>query len=369
MPRHTAGWLCLLLLAGAGACGGAAATGAGAHEWTAKPEGVAAPVSTPDKATANVEPTPDPANPADAPPAAAQAEAKEAPVFPAVSQEIAESPGAPELEAGARAIQREDWVNGRKVLGIGLKKIEGTATVDALMAGHALLGRACVALEDEKCAEREFAAVTALFQAEGGALKKLEALGGDDAEKHRRLARALLAEGEVRFFAAEKRRKEVEKLPAPMYKGNGSRESVTQHVSAKVAPWIKQKRALIEAAEKAYANVVDLKPASPPRWVIAASARVGMMWGRFVAELRATPIPAEWKKSGPVPSAPGMTYDELRAAYYEQIDIASEPQRAVARAAFEKCRSLSVKYRYEDQLSRGCDTWLAKHGFIPGATP
>jgi hypothetical protein len=154
-----------------------------------------------------------------------------------------------------------------------------------------------------------------------------------------------------------------------MYKGNGSHESVTQHVSTKVAPWIKQKRALIEEAERAYANVVDLKPLSPPRWVIAASARVGMMWGRFVAELRATPIPAEWKKSGPVPGAPGMTYDELRSAYYAELDSASEPQRAMARAAFEKCRSLSVKYRYEDQLSRGCDTWLAKNGFIPSATP
>jgi hypothetical protein len=285
-------------------------------------------------------------------------------VFPAGSQEIAESPGAPELEAGAGAIQREDWVSGRKVLGGSLKKIEGTGTVDALMAGHALLGRACVALKDDKCAEREFAAVTALFQAEGGALEKIEALGGGDAEKNQRLARALLAEGEALFFVAEQRRKEVDKLRAPVYKGDGSREGVTQHVSTKVAPWIKQKRALIEEAERAYTNVVDLKPASPPRWVIAASARVGMMWGRFVAELRAAPIPAEWKKSGPVPSAPGMTYGELRSAYYEQMDIASEPQRAVARAAFEKCRSLSVKYRYEDPHSRACDTWLTKNGYI-----
>ena len=366
MHKRTMGWLGLLLFMGAGACGGAAATGTGAHQGTTTPTAVAAPVPPPDKA----EPATDPATVAEAPPPAApQAEATEAPAGYAGSQEIAESPGAPELEAGARAIQREEWVSGQKALGSSLKKIEGTASVDARMAGHALLGRACVALKDDRCAAREFAAVTALFQAEGGAVQKSEALGGDEAAKKQRLARALLAEGEARFFAAEQKRKAVEKLRAPAYNGSGSRESVAQHVNTKVAPWIKQKRALIDEAERAYANVVDLQPMSPPRWVIDASARVGMMWGRFVAELRATPIPADWKKSGPVPGAPGMTYEELRQLYYEQVDIASEPQRAMARAAFEKCHSLSVKYRYEDQLSRSCSAWLAKNTPAPGATP
>ena len=45
----------------------------------------------------------------------------------------------------------------------------------------------------------------------------------------------------------------------------------------------------IEKLEDEYKKIVDLQPAPPPRWVIAAGSRVGRMWGKFVDEFRARP--------------------------------------------------------------------------------
>jgi len=147
----------------------------------------------------------------------------------------------------------------------------------------------------------------------------------------------------------------------PVYSGDVSRESILKHVQTKVGDWVGKKKPLIEEAEKAYMKVLELKPAPPPRWVIASAARVGTLWGRFVAELRAAPIPRDWTRHGPIPGGNGLTYEEVRAAYYKQLDEASAPQREMARSAFKKCSELSLKLRYADDFSRTCDSWLAKN--------
>ena len=74
------------------------------------------------------------------------------------------------------------------------------------------------------------------------------------------------------------------------------------------------------------------------------------MWGGFVDEFRAAPIPDSIKKDY-----------ELRTAYYGALDDASEPQKRQARGAFETCLGYSVKYQYFDEYSRECEKWLAKN--------
>jgi hypothetical protein len=91
----------------------------------------------------------------------------------------------------------------------------------------------------------------------------------------------------------------------------------------------------------------------------AAGARVGQMWSKFVAEFRAAPIPKEWKQNGPSPY--GVNWEEIRAAYYEAIDVASEPYRKRAKVAYEACLQHSSRYQYFDDHSRTCETWLAKN--------
>jgi hypothetical protein len=75
------------------------------------------------------------------------------------------------------------------------------------------------------------------------------------------------------------------------------------------------------------------------------------MWGKFVDEFRAAPIPVEWKKDA-----------ELRGTYYDALDAASEPFKAGnAKPALKKCLDLSVQYQYFDSYSRDCEVWLAKN--------
>ena len=75
---------------------------------------------------------------------------------------------------------------------------------------------------------------------------------------------------------------------------------------------MKKKRPAIEETEKEYIKILDLQPTPPPNWVIAAGSRVGQMWGKFVAEFRAAPIPKEWKGHGPVPGAGDLNSDDAR---------------------------------------------------------
>jgi hypothetical protein len=216
-------------------------------------------------------------------------------------------------------------------------------------------------LKDSKCAEAEYGAVSAAWIDPDGAVKRLEALGGDEATQQRRLGRALMAVGEAVFFAAEQKRRESDKLARPVYRGSGAREDVLKFINTKLKDWVMAKRPAIEGVEKAYKRVVDIQPIPPPRWVVAAAERVGAMWSGFVDDFRNTPMPKEWQGDGPVPGANGLTFKELRASYLERISEASEPMLQTARGAYRTCSEQAAKYRITDDRSRACDAWLAAH--------
>jgi hypothetical protein len=75
------------------------------------------------------------------------------------------------------------------------------------------------------------------------------------------------------------------------------------------------------------------------------------MWGSFVDEFRAAPIPEAWKKDA-----------ELRGVYYDALDGASEPIKSGrAKPALVTCLTYSVKFEYFDEFSRACEVWLAKN--------
>ena len=69
-----------------------------------------------------------------------------------------------------------------------------------------------------------------------------------------------------------------------------------------------KKKPAIEKAEAEYKKIIDLQPDAPPKWVIAAGSRVGLMWGDFVDDFRSAPIPEAWKKDA-----------ELRGVYYDAL--------------------------------------------------
>jgi tetratricopeptide (TPR) repeat protein len=245
--------------------------------------------------------------------------------------------------------EKKDWQNVTKHLSGAMRLIDGKATLDVQAQAHALLGRANAQMKREGPAGGEYGKVVKLWSDPKAAVAQIENMPGEpDSGKQRRLGRALEAVGESIFFFAEQKKAKVDKVPFPAYKGVGTKEAVVKHIQTKVKDWITKKRPLIDDASKEYKKIVDLQPVPPPRWVIAAGSRVGEMWGVFVKEFRAAPIPDGIKKDY-----------ELRTAYYGALDDASEPQKQQAKSAYEICLGYSVKYQYFDEFSRACEEWLA----------
>jgi len=247
--------------------------------------------------------------------------------------------------------EKKDWNNVEKRLGGSMKMIDSKATLDIVAQAHALLARADIKLGKETLAVREYKAVVGLWSDPNAAVAKIQGIPGEDeGAKQRRLGRALEAVGEAMFYFADLDKAKVDKLKFPEYRGNNSKEDVLKHINTKVKDWIVKKRPLIEKASGEYKKIVDLQPVPPPRWVIAAGSRVGEMWGGFVKEFRAAPIPEAFRRDV-----------EIRQTYYASLDEASEPQKQQAKSAFEVCLGYSVKYQYFDEFSRTCEEWLAQN--------
>lgn len=264
---------------------------------------------------------------------------------------------------GAHYVDREDWAGARKRLSGAMSQIDRNATADITIQAHAMLGRVYQQLGSKTQARGEYDKVRNTWRNPDEMVKKLNAVGGageDETIKLRRLAKTLTAVGEAQFFFAEEKREVAEKIQFPAYKGSGERQDVLNFVNTKVKDWIAKKRPAIADAEKEYLKILDLQPAPPPKWVIAAGSRVGLMKGKFVAEFRAAPIPKDWTQSGPSPYG-DLTWEEIRGTYYDSLDQASEPIKQEAKAAYRTCLDLSVKRQYFDENSRACEKWLSKN--------
>lgn len=255
---------------------------------------------------------------------------------------------------GAHYADKEQWDKAKTALS-GAMGVINKAAPDIQVQAHAALARSYANIKGQQgSATAEYAKVRGLWSDPAGAVKRINEAypGEDEGSRMRRVGKALGAVGEALFFAAEEKRKaDVDTIKFPVYKGNGTKDDVLKHVNTKVKAWLDKKRPAIEKVEAEYKKIVDLQPEPPPKWVIAAGSRVGLMWGSFVDEFRAAPIPEAWKKD-----------DEIRNAYYSGLDGASEPIKVQrAKPALVTCLSYSVKYQYFDEFSRNCEVWLAKN--------
>ncbi|MDP9033469.1 MAG: tetratricopeptide repeat protein [Myxococcota bacterium] len=254
---------------------------------------------------------------------------------------------------GAHYADKEDWESTRKALSGAMGTLD-KAPPDIQVQAHATLARALLHMKSENPAKAEYAKVRALW-GDGTApqlrIKESYKAEGEDQMAHR-LGKALDAVGEAIFYAAEERKKEkVDALPFPAYKGPSSKEDILKYNEKTLKPWVVKKQTAIEDVDKDYQKITELQPVPPPRWVIAAASRAGLMWGNFVDAFRAAPIPKEWAKDA-----------EIRGTYYQHLDEASEPVKVnKAKPALKRCLDDSVKYQYFDEYSRDCEKWLAKN--------
>ena len=278
----------------------------------------------------------------------------------------------------AHYVEQHKWAEAQRQLSGNMAIIDKNAAYDVRVQAHGMLGHVYSELNRPANAGPEYRKVVDLWKDPKAAQAKVfeDAKDTDEAGRIRRLGKALTAVGEgLFFFAEEKRKKTVDPIKFPEYKGGNYRpstkklenmdtyefdeemgkrrkesEAVKKHIDTKVKDWVEKKKAAIEAADKEYLKILDLQPTPPPAWVIAAGAAVGTMWAGFVTDFRSAPIPA-WMKAD----------DELRGVYYQSLDAASEPVKQRAKAAFMTCLGLSVKHQYFDQYSRTCEEWLAEN--------
>ena len=254
---------------------------------------------------------------------------------------------------GNHYAEKEDWKAARTSLE-GSKALFDKASPDVQVQAHATLGRAYVNTKADIGADAEYSRVRAIWSDPATAVKKINEAypGEDEGQKGKRLGKALNAVGEAYFYFAEKQKRTiVDPIKFPEYKGAGTKEDVLKHINTKVKDWLEKKGPAIDKVAAEYKKIVDLQPDAPPKWVIAAGSRVGLMWGGFVDDFRAAPIPTAWKKDA-----------EMRGIYYDALDGKSEPVKAgKAKPALVTCLAYSVKFQYFDQFSRSCEVWLAKN--------
>ena len=255
---------------------------------------------------------------------------------------------------GAHYAEKEDWTAAKLALS-GSMSIINKAPPDIQVQAHATLGRAFAHLRDgASSAKSEYATVRGIWKDPAAAVARINESykTEDEGQRGKRLAKSLNAVGEAYFYSAEEARKAiVEPIVFPVYKGAGNKADVLKHIQTKVKDWYTKKRDAIAKVEPEYFKILEIQPIKPPKWVIAAGSRAGLMWGDFVDQFRAAPIPKEWK-----------TDPELRGAYYDALDAASEPfKRDHAKPALKKCLDLSVQQQYFDEYSRSCEVWLAKN--------
>ncbi|WP_394827186.1 tetratricopeptide repeat protein [Pendulispora albinea] len=257
---------------------------------------------------------------------------------------------------GAHYAEKEDWDKAQKALEGSIGYIDRSAAPDIQAQAHATLARSYTKVrhQNRDRAQVDYARVRKIWDNPAEAVKKINDAypNEDEAQKQKRVGKALNAVGEAYFYAAEELKREtVDKVKFPVYRGSGSKEDVSRHINTRVKDWLEKKGPAIEKAAAEYKKIVDLQPDAPPKWVIAAGSRVGLMWGDFVDEFRRAPIPEAWKKDA-----------EMQGVYYDQLDAKSEPIKVQrAKPALVTCLSYSVKFQYFDDYSRSCEVWLAKN--------
>lgn len=228
--------------------------------------------------------------------------------------------------------------------------------VDVRAGAHATLARAVAATEGPKSsrAANEYASVLALVPDASKVPRAIEDAwpGEDQPRRDRRLAHVLNAEGEALFFTADARRgAEVAPLAAPLHKRGESAAALSAWATKDLRPWADKRQRAIELVEQDFVKILELKPVPPPKWVVAAAAAVGVMWGDFADDLR--------KRSlvGPLPRDPA-----LRAAYESAVQGLADPivrQRALP--AMKKCVDLAAKLMIVDERVKSCEAWLVEN--------
>lgn len=155
---------------------------------------------------------------------------------------------------------------------------------------------------------------------------------------------------EAYYFLAELKRHKAEEEAPPKRAETLSVEQWTREGALCSARWRKLREERIYAAADAYKEILEIVPAPPPRWVIAASTGVGTLWASYLSAIESLPIPEQLREE----------YERSRH-YYSSLGDPLDPLRAQAKNAFELAVALSRDYRIYNENTLLAERWLAKN--------
>ena len=134
---------------------------------------------------------------------------------------------------------------------------------------------------------------------------------------------------------AEARRRSI-RSSSPTTRARATKDDVKKHIGPRsLKPGCRRSARRSRKSTSEYQKIVELQPVPPPRWVIAAGSRVGQMWGKFVDEFRAAPIPKDVEGTASSRNCAALYYDELDAARTRAPRRGSEPQKQTAKPALK----------------------------------
>ncbi len=274
--------------------------------------------------------------------------------------DLSKSPGSPLLDAATAALRASDHATAKQELAAALKKLDPVADFVPWLVAHMLWGRACKATGDNACAEREYEIVRTTWADPDAAEQRARGDEPDQGVQDHAVGRAVTAVGEALFFFADRHRREkIDPIKMPEYKGNGTQKDVSRYHLSDMMPWMKDKLAALNTAEREYNQVVSMAPGPSARWSIEAAAAAGRMWDVFVQEIMRAPVPLDFKKPG---------YEKMALDYQQILVVTAFPPQKRARNAFQVCRDFADRSPGHDELAKECVAWLEKNP-APEAPP
>lgn len=298
------------------------------------------------------------------------------------------------LAIGEHYIVREEWVKGSERLDKFIKNYPD-ARLDEKLHVRALLGRAYRALKQTAAADTQFGAIRADWKDGRAKLQEqIETAAKANTGNSKIRGNAYSAVAEAYIYFADKDYVKANEVKFPSYSGNGDLLDIQKYFEKKFTPYLKERNELNQKAYDGYIRVICLGEDTNPtagctkdwketaerdasRLVVEASSKAGELYADMYDKARDAPLsndmtvyPGDEKKMVSAPAYEGGPIETRSIAdikkdniamYKSKFDIAAEPVKSKAKAAFVECLVVSTKAKFFDQYSERCERWLSQN--------
>ncbi len=296
------------------------------------------------------------------------------------------------LAIGEHYIVREEWSKGQERLDKFIKNYPD-ARLDEKLHVRAMLGRAYRALKQTNGADAQYGAIKADWKDGRDKLfDQIESAAKDNPTNSKIRENAYSAVAEAYIYFADKDYVKANEVKFPAYKGNGDLMDIQKYFQTKFVNYLKERNELNQKAYDGYLRVICLGEDTDPtrgctkdwkdraeafasRIVVEASSKAGDLYADMYDKARDAPLSNDMTvvpgddnrfvnepeyEGGPIVkrSIKDKKLDNI-AMYKSKFDIAAEPVKSKAKAAFVECLTVSTRAKFFDSYSERCERWLS----------